>query len=230
MKKLFSFFLLFASLVVFSQSENPSPPNYKKIKKNIENSSSSFYYKTLIDRFHKADESLSTEEMKHLYFGFTFQKEYSPYERHHYSDSISVILRNETLDNEHFNAIEKYAAEMFIENPFSIRTLTYLSLAQEKLGKDNSKSIIQINLIAKAILDTGDGISKKSALFVTHVVDEYDVLNLLGFKYAGQHKLVDGIFDLLKIEKNKYGIDALFFEVSPSMNHLVQNNSEESKK
>jgi hypothetical protein len=72
------------SLSAFAQQEIIGKPNYKKIKKSIQKKSSEFYYPVLMERFKNGDSTMTIDEKRHLYYGFTFEDSYSPYSRSKY--------------------------------------------------------------------------------------------------------------------------------------------------
>jgi len=56
-------------------------------------------------------------------------------------------------------------------------------------------------------------ISKETALTVIYVSDEYEMLEVLGFKFGGQQALIKDGYDELQLEENPYGITYFYFDV-----------------
>ncbi len=100
--------------------------------------------------------------------------------------------------------------------------ITMLFGAYDHLGKREmfQKRLTQIKIILDAILSSGDGRSKKTAIYVIKVNHEYFVLNILGFEYGDGQMLLDNKFDYLTVNKNDQGIDGLYFDISISLEKL----------
>jgi len=67
--------------------------------------------------------------------------------------------------------------------------------------------------LLKAILKTGDGTSEKMAYSVISVSHEYEILIMLGLKFAGSQELI-GSCDYLLVKENDKNIEGVYFDVS----------------
>jgi len=221
MKHQLFFILIFIPLLCSSQTSKTYKPDYKKIKKEILKQDGPFFYESLFKKYETGDTTLTTEEKRHVYYGFTFRDNYSPYDSSDYTDSINAILKNSTLTETDYQNIIRYSDLIFMKNPFNLRALNYALFACDKTGQTNlfNKKVAQMNIIFDAVLSSGDGLTKKTAYYVTYVSHEYAVLNILGFDFGGEQRLIEH-YDFLKVTENKYNIEGFYFDISPSLNHL----------
>ncbi len=216
---IFSF--LFATLQALPQDIKFEKPNYKKIKKAISKRKSDLYYPKLMEKYLKGDTTMTLEEKRHLYYGFTFQSNYSPYGEPDYYDSLLAVLKQDTLTNDDLHKIIVFADSVLAEDPFNLRSMDYQLYAYKQLGKEEAymKRFAQMQIIVDAILSTGIGISKETAFYVIAVPHEYFILEVLGFEFGNLQKLIDH-YDFLKVADNEYGIEGLYFDVTPCLNSL----------
>ncbi|NHM04282.1 DUF4919 domain-containing protein [Flavobacterium celericrescens] len=222
MKKLLTLVLTILSFTAYSQELKFEKPNYNKIEKEIEKKSSSYYYEKLKEKFNSSDSTMTLEEKRHLYYGFSFQKEYSSSYHNKANDSLMNILNKEDYSTDDFKKIIEFGNQILSENPFDLRVLNYQLYAYEKMQeKDNyMKKLTQFTIIVDAILSSGDGTSKENAIYVINVSHEYDILNIIGFEFGGSQSLIAGQYDYLKVKENKFKIDGLYFDISPSIKNI----------
>lgn len=214
-----AFLLLLTFLIpnyAFSQMAKDSVPDLKAIEKSISDKSSSMYYPILLARYKAGDSTLSIVEKRHLYYGNTFQPNYSAYGHFGYSDSLRNLLNKGELANDDYWRIITFSDSILLDDPYDLRTLKYRTYAARKLGNTAIHDIAyrQIDMVFDAILSTGDGKTAKTALWVTSIDHEYEILHILGFEFGGSQSLVDGPCDYLTVKKNKYDISGLYFNVS----------------
>lgn len=208
------------------------PPNYSQIEKNIKVKESNFYYPKLMERFKNGDTSFNLDEKQHLYYGFIFQPQYSPYNFSSLKTEIKRLQEKDSLTSDDWKQLQQSAKSILDKNPFDIGTLEYFLIASEKIEDLNSfnKGVSQLHTIYDAILYSGDGLTKESAYYVINVSNEYDILNLLELKIVSQSLITP--YDYLKVAENKHKIEGLYFEISPSLNHMSKlfGSAEKNKK
>lgn len=198
------------------------PPDYSEIEKRIAESHTPFYYPKLVERFNSADTTLTIDQIRHLYYGYQFQKTYSPYASSDYKDSIQQVFKQKNdLSESDYLKVLRYSDSVLYQNPFDFRMMNYQLFALKALKKqvDFDKRFYQANALLDAILSTGDGLSKETAIWVIFVSNEYDLINLLGLQYAGEQQLID-TYDYLKVAQNDVSAEGLYFEISASLNKL----------
>ncbi|MEZ5083803.1 MAG: DUF4919 domain-containing protein [Bacteroidales bacterium] len=219
---LISIFTIFIISNSFSQELKFERPNYKKISKEIKKKKSEFYYKNLFDRYLNGDTTFNLNEKRHLYYGFSFQDDYSPYGSSTYNDSLKVFYEKDTLTEFDFKEIIKFSKLILDEKPFDLRAINNLNYSYYSLGNKDLENLYNYKslLIIDAIMSSGDGISEKSAFYVIYVSHEYDLLNALGFGFGGEQSLTTNGYDYLKLQDNEFGIEGFYFEISRSLEHL----------
>jgi len=215
--------LLFPALVVYTQDWEFEQPNYKKIKRKIKKKNSPFYHESLMDRYLIPDSTFTLEEKRHLYYGYVFNKQYSPYALSEFHDSLKVIIHKEKHNKIELDAIIRFTDSILIAYPFDLRAINYQIYAFEQSGRiqDFEKRILQFLTLVDAILSSGNGTCKEEAFYVINTTDEYVVLNILGFEFGGTQSLIDH-YDYLTVSENEAGIEGLYFDISPSLNTLAK--------
>jgi hypothetical protein len=207
--------VLFTAVISQAQEAELYPVKYKKIKKAISKKKSEFYYPGLFQRYLDMDTTLTVEEFRHLYYGFTFQKEYSPYGIPSLQDSLISYLSREGKYAQEYEVAARIGSELLRESPFRLRE-TFITAVSFEMAGNLHLSSLYFNFYQKlvdAILLSGDGLSTNTAFTVIYIQDEYELLELLGFTFGGQQYLLQGGFDMLELEKNPAGINSLYFNV-----------------
>ena len=223
MKKILSFLLLFAFAgSAVAQQNNFTPPQYKKIRKAIEKKGSGSYYPGLMQRLQTNDTTLTVQDYHLLYYGYALQPGYAPYATHPLADSLMSILRKEEVTGQDYEAIIRHGSALLLENPFEIRFLDPLIYAHRMKGNQEMAARLEFRFgrIIETIFGSGDGLTRKTAFHVISVSHEYDMLRALGFGFGGQQQLIDGKYDYLKVRKNDYGIEGMYFDVSVLLRSL----------
>ena len=223
MKKIILITFILIGHLTYSQDWDFEKPDYKKIEKNIQMEKSNLFYKTLMNRFQQADSTMTLEEKRHLYYGYIFDENYSPYSRSSYRDSLRVVVQKEEIDSLDLKKIIDFTNEMLLKNPFDLNAINYQLYSLEQLGNNESfeKRMIQLRIIVDALMSSGNGKSKKEAFYVIYTSHEYDLLNILGFQFGGSQSLIEH-YDYLTITENEAKLEGLYFDVSPCLNSLTK--------
>lgn len=202
--------------VLSSQETDFQPVKYKKLKKEIKKKRSAYHYPTLYKRYVELDTSLSVGEFRYLYYGYTFQSDYSPYGTPVLQDSLVNYLTRPELMRAEYEVAARIGGELLHANPFRLRE-TFITAVSYEMAGNLRMSGLYFDLYEKqvdAIMSTGDGLSTLTAFSVIYVQDEYEILEVLGFEFDGNQQLLEGGFDMLELKENPAGFDALFFDVS----------------
>ena len=217
-KKLFiilTILFVFSNLAI-SQDQEIRPIKFKKLKKEIRKQRSPFYYPVLFQRYLDLDTSLTSEDFRYLYYGFTFQDAYSPYGIPALQDSLISYLSRQELLRAEYEVAARIGGQLLRESPFRLRETFITAVAYEMAG-DGKMSSIYFSFFEKqvdAIMSSGDGLSTNTAFVVIYIRDEYEMLEVLGFKFGGGQALLAGDYDMLELDENPYGVEALYFNVS----------------
>lgn len=214
-KRLFIIPAILFPLLLFSQDMKIEPINFKKIRKEIKKKKSPYFYSSLYQRYLELDTSLTITDFRYLYYGYTFQKEYSPYGTPRLQDSLATYLSRKDPLRAEFEVAARLAGELLKESSFRLRETFIAALSYEMAGNEHMSSLY-FNFYEKqvdAIMTSGDGLSKKTAFVVIYIPDEYEMLEVLGFRFANIQQLLDDDYDLLKVEENPYGVSEIYFDV-----------------
>lgn len=216
MKPLFSLLLLLFWAGAFCQTEEFIKPDYKQIEKNVGDKKSPLYFSSLYERYKKADSTMTIEEKRHLYYGHSFQKNYSPYSISDSQEELNEILRSQKTDKKTLEKLIKISNKVLEDFPFSIRIKEYRIYAFKELGKykESRAEEIQASIIIDAILSTGDGETQEKSFFVIHTTNEYEILDILGFRFGGEQKLIEHQYDYLTLAENSYNLKGFYFDVT----------------
>ena len=189
-------------------------PDYKRIKKEINSKGSEFYYPELLRRFQAADTTLSINQLRHFYYGTATMSEYNPYR-------FSLLHElNEALGKGYLQEADSIIDKQLAVNPANLQFYEHKMMVKIKqFGRDSKEAddvFFQVTMLSSAILSSGDGLSKESAIHVISIEDEYAIMNLFGLSLKMQSLIIeDGQkFDRMDLEPNKYGWESLYFNTS----------------
>ncbi len=221
MKKIILITFTLISSFSYSQDWNFEKPNYKKIKKHIKNKKSPLFYESLMNRFKNADSTMTLEEKRHLYYGYIFDENYSPYASSEYNDSLRTVLQKEKLDSLDLINVVYFTDKVLLDNPFDLRAINYQLYSLKQIGDKTTfnKKVIQFRTIIDALMSSGNGKSKEEAFYVIYISHEYVLLDILGFQFGGTQRLIEH-YDYLTLAENEEKIDGLYFDVSPCLNSM----------
>ena len=120
---------------VISWEDTFEKPDYDKIKQNIENKESNFYYQKLWDRYKQGDNTMNLEERRHLYYGYVFNKNYSPYGSAYDSKKANAILDKEKPTKKEWQKLISLLDVALAAEPFGLRYLYYQMIAYKSINK-----------------------------------------------------------------------------------------------
>ncbi len=215
--------LLLVCLSAKAQDWYFEPIDYDEIAKNIKVKESNLYYPKLFERFQQADTTMTTQERRHLLYGYTQQAAYSPYARSTYNDSITLDFNKETFERDEIVEFLRVTDSILKDVPFSFRTLSMQVFALEELGQmeEAQKKTAQLNMCINTVLSTGNGINEKDAMYITYVEQEYYLINIFGFDFGGSQQLI-GDCDYLTLAENEEQLEGLYFNASACLNSMTK--------
>ncbi len=209
--------------------DNFKKPDYDSIKSNIENKQSNLFYDKLWNKFQQGDSTMTLEEKRHLYYGYVFHKNYSPYSIISNSEQIQTLLSQDNLKPKEWNKLVALLNNALEQNPFNLRYLLYLSFAHNALNNadEAQKAKVKIQNVIDAMATTGDGFFKETAIHVIMPSNEYDYL-FLNDLYNQMQTLTNDGYDVLSLQPNDIGLEEMWFDVKIPLSHL--NKSFDSNK
>lgn len=225
MKKLTVILAFFAFIFISAQSQDVffKAPDFEQIKRNVKESSSSYYYPNLLQRYLSGDTKITPEEGRHLYFGYVYQQGYVPVDTSSYNQKLAETLAKSSFTARDYADIMTYSDALLQEDPFNLRALNakLMVYAQQDNAAEYKKTAQKRRVVQNAIVSTGDGMSEKTPFYVIKVAHEYDILPFLGYRFGGEDKILKGNkVNYLSLEENRFGVDKVYFNISPVIDHI----------
>ena len=172
----------------------------------------------------ESNTTLTTDDYRYLYYGRSFQPGYSSMTLSPASDSIRNIYQKDSLSGDDYLRMEKYINMALAEDPSSLSNLNLLTSVYQHTGRTAlyQKLKYKLNMVADAILSTGDGRSATSGWYVISIEHEYDILRVFGLRFGGEQRLIEatGPCDYLSLGENENDLKGLYFNVSITMSDL----------
>jgi hypothetical protein len=213
MKKIIIIQVIIILLAVMKSNGQTKLLNLDEIK-SIANSDK---YTELFKRYQANDTTLLTEDYRNLYFGNTFRASFKANDTH---DSEAVLMKymNTNGTQANFNKVLSYTKLILKDFPYSLKMI---GITTTVYGKHGNKKALRLwyykyMTLIDAILSTGDGKTPQTAFVVTSTTDEHTILEVLGLKFLSQslEQKNGKTYDLMKVEKNQNGVEAVYFDVS----------------
>jgi hypothetical protein len=206
--------IICSSMFSIAQRSYSTPPDYNAMRRVIFEKKSDCYYPKLLNRFLSNDTTMTAEQVRYLYYGYTLQKEYKPY-YHNENDSLLASYAkkvNKTVADG--DTIIRLAKQSLATFPLDFYKLNQLASAYHLVGKNDLARLYSLKArqIASAIFSTGDGRSQVTAWHVISVSDEYEIVYLLGL-FPIDQRFVFSNCDFISVAKNKLGVKGFFFNI-----------------
>lgn len=208
--------MTFVSFSLFAQENTYTVPDYQEIERLTADRGSAFFYPPLFKRYVANDTNLTLRDYRMLYFGYFFQDEYTPFFQTPEADSIKMLLGSkDELATGDWKQIVRMGTANIDKNPFDLKGLNIVWVAYRQTGDSATARIYfdKLKKLVQTILSTGDGMTETTAFHVLNVSHEYDILNILGYEYAGNQKLTDTKCDFLSLKSNNEQVKGLYFDV-----------------
>lgn len=204
---------LLAGTAVALQAQEVEAPNYQLIRQVTSNSKSPSYYPKLMERYVLSDSTLSLEDYRNLYYGFTLREDFVPYqmEKKQLFDVRKKLALNGGNAQYCPEAIET-AQQVLEDNPFDIPALSILSIAYLQLGDSINFRLWDMKQqgLLDAISSSGDGETPESAFHVISIEHEYEILSRMGLEVTSD-SIVSSEVEYLKVKENAENIEGLYF-------------------
>lgn len=211
--KILFLFLLLAVSSLSVKAQEIEEPDYQKIHQAISNSRSSNYYPALMRRYCENDTTLTLEQYRNLYFGYTMQEDFVPYKapKKQVNDARRRFIQSKgesTLAPE----MIRIAQAALDDNPFDIPAINIIAVSYLQIGDTVQYNVWDIKQkgIIDAIISTGDGETPESAFHVIDLEHEYEVLQRLGLTVEADSIVSDKI-EYLKVRENAENERGFFF-------------------
>ena len=216
MKKTVIFFLLNLSAISVQ-----CQIDLEQIKALTSDSTSGYFYDTLLNDFLERPHSFEMTKAMNLYYGKLYSRYYEPYS--FYWEQERNL--DDFLEREDYHRAITIGERILAKDPVNFSLLLkllqcYLQTKNEEMA-DHTRA--QVDLLHKAMLHSGSGEHEDSAIKVISISDEYAMMALLQVKPTSRRAMVKGssIIDFWKVRPAQNGgARVLYFEV------LLNKNSE----
>lgn len=190
-----------AAATAGSSKINIERPDMDKIKQEVTDPSSRYYYPKLMKRYEQNETVMNLQDYRHLYLGTIFQEDYNPYRRSVLDSKITDLYYKTGHSRAELDTIISYAETMLLDSPFDLSQINFLIYALRKRGKDNRANIWQyrLNHLLEAILSTGTGADTENAWVVIDPKHEYNILNFQN-AVAEKATFVEPYYDYITIK------------------------------
>lgn len=178
-------------------------PDMEKIKAEVLNPASRYYYPKLMKNYEKNDTMMNLEDYRHLYLGSVFQEDYNPYRRSPFDSEIEQLYYKKNHTRAELDTIIDYAEQALLDDPFDLQQINFLIYALQNRGKVNRAKIWQyrLNHLLEAILSTGTGADPDNAWIVIDPKHEYNILNFKS-SLAEEASFVAPYYDFIKLRND----------------------------
>ena len=198
----------------FAQRQPTVPPNYNSLQRIITDEKSDCYYPKLMQRYMANDTTMTMEQVRSLYYGYTLQKEYKPY-YHNAKDSLLFTYArkvNKTIAD--CDTIIRLARQSLDVFPLDLYKLNQLAYAYHQTGRNDLAHLYSLKAkqIETAIFSTGNGRMQMTAWHVISVSDEYELIYLLGL-FPVDQRFVYSNCDFITVAKNRLGVKGFYFNI-----------------
>lgn len=192
-----------------------SRPDMEKIKQEVTNPESKYYYPVLMKMYERNDTVMTLEQYRHLYLGAIFQEDYNPYRHTTFSSSVESLYYKDTHTRSELDSIINFAEQALQDDPFDLEQMNYLIFALRHRSKNNRANIWQyrLNHLLEAIVSTGTGMDTDNAWYVINPRHEYNIINFLN-GVAENQQYVEPYFDYISLKKTSdKSPDGYFFNI-----------------
>lgn len=211
----------FASLLAQQEADSTltsmaEAPDYQQILQQTYSSRSASFYPLLMQRYEQCDTTLTLEDYRNLYFGFSLQEDFIPYQKENTSalEARAQLTQSRAAIEDCPAALTK-AQEALLDNPFDLPALTVIPICYYQLGDTINYRLWDMKLhgILDAIGSSGDGESAETAYHVINIEHEYEILARLGLE-LDQVEVVNMQTDFIRVKENNDSIPGVFFNFS----------------
>lgn len=197
---------------LLAQQESEAP-DYQQIRQQTSSSRSTSFYPLLMERYQQCDSTMTLEDYRNLYFGFTLQEDFVPYQKENPStlEARTLLVKSKASADVCPEALAK-AKQALLDNPFDLPALSVIPICYNQMGDMDNFHIWDQKLhgILEAIGSSGDGETPESAFHVINIEHEYEILNRLGLE-LDQIEVVNKEIDFIRVKNNNDTIPGIYF-------------------
>lgn len=213
---------------------SPEAPDLEKIRADVNNPDSRYYYPELMKRYEVYDTTrLTLDDYRHLYLGAMYQEDYNPYRKSEYRDRIQELYYRPGHSRTELDSIIAYAELSLADDPFDLEQINYLIYALKGRGKLNKAAIWQyrLNHLLQAIVSTGTGLDEENAWYVINPRHEYNIVNFQNRVVEAQ-EFKEPYYEYIKLvpladQSAKTGAEGYYFNIRPLLEEYYRKYPEQ---
>ncbi len=180
---------LLALFFVLPMLATAKAPDEEDILRRTLDTSSPYYYTSLLLRYNTGDATLTDEDYHYLYYGYAYQEAYKPLEVNPYMDRVLMLaaaVDPDAPDRETLEELLLAGRDALSKDPFSPKLLNLMAFAYGASGdKEQEKAYSdRMNGVIRAILASGSGLSQTSPRHILMFDHALDVLAAEGLAYG----------------------------------------------
>lgn len=172
----------------------PVKVDFDHVKEVINKPGNLYWYPDLLKKFLSNDTTMTLEEYRNFYYGYTFQEDYDPYRESTYSQRVEDLYYQKNFTREDKDSIEFYAEKSLKDNMFDLEQRQFYAFALREKGKRAKFKVHEFILERFILTIMSSGKGTEDMPWVVICPDhEYNLINWLGY-VAIDHQIVgDGI-------------------------------------
>lgn len=217
-----------------NKKTSPEAPDLEKIRADVNNPDSRYYYPELMKRYEVYDTTrLTLDDYRHLYLGAMYQEDYNPYRKSEYRDRIQELYYRPGHSRTELDSIIAYAELSLADDPFDLEQINYLIYALKGRGKLNKAAIWQyrLNHLLQAIVSTGTGLDEQNAWYVINPRHEYNIVNFQNRVVEAQ-EFKEPYYEYIKLvpladQSAKTGAEGYYFNIRPLLEEYYRKYPEQ---
>jgi len=187
--------------------------NLEEIRKLAADDATAYYYDSLVQDFLTNPGDFEMSKGITLYYGKLFSDDYEPY-----AFSPQVTNFDEAFRVQNYRRAIVLGEKIVKKDPVDFTVLLKLlkCYLEEKEEEAAQFTRMQVDVLYKAILHSGDGSTPESAIKVLQIADEYAIMALMGIEGVSRRSQMgdNSILDVWKVRSAaKGGKEVMYFEV-----------------
>lgn len=213
MRRILFILSLFLTVTV-AMAQEVEAPNYKVIRQQIQNAKGPNYYPTLMRRYMANDTTLTLEQVRSLYYGYSLQEDFVPYQK---EKKKLFDIRKKLIASKgnvsHCPEAIVVAQAVIDDNPFDLLAIQTMAFAHLQLRDTTAYTLWndKQNYLLDAITSSGDGETEESAFHVIDIEHEYEVLNRMGLTIE-KDSLCNDHVEYIRVKPNAEDIPGIYFD------------------
>jgi tetratricopeptide (TPR) repeat protein len=210
--------------IIFKDIMAKNMPQLDKWSKSKDNK---YSYSQLLSKFYSNVLEMGIDDFFMLYYGFTSDVAYSPYE-----NDISGIM--ELWNNEEYDKFRNEAEQLLAKDPTYFGLYWNLSGVYAMSGNKQKQfeNLYKYYGFLEGIVASGTGTTPDSAYIVIKISDEYEIINNFGYMFKSQSLISENnsSYDLMTCE-DPFGVETeVYFNIDKGFSSLNLNKKKKNKK